>query len=603
MKAALSNIIWVGLSAGLLILGFARCANVVPPSGGPKDSIPPIPVREVPPNYSTQFSEKEIEIEFNEFISLDKINEQFLSSPPFEEDPDIEERGKRVMVYFNDTLRDSTTYTLNFGNAIVDFRENNPLKNYRYVFSTGDLLDSLMVRGQVLGAFNLDPRENVVVMLYSRLKDSMPLQQLPDYVSRTDENGLFVLPNLAKQDYMIFALKDINNNYLYDSPEEEIGFTDSLVKFRQESFEVKDTIYKDTSGTQVADSMIIDTIRTRQVSRYVSDQFLLKTFQEDKGKQYLKSYQRPDPRKISFIFNRPVKDTFHFRFIDSLEHEDLFMPVITIKDTLTYWILDSAVYNREYLNFEVSYMTKDSLNQDTLQTDTVEFSYSFEQEEEDTLELKSNLSSGATAELDQRIRIHYPYPIQSLDTSGFCLWRKQDTLLFEEQIQLERDSTNMHQLYLNKRLRPDSKYKIVVLPNSIHSWYDHDFYHDSLDIEFSTRPKDYYGTLALDIDSVETDFIIQLVKPDDEGTVYKEQWFDETVEEAIRLNYLKPGEYLIRIIRDENSNKKWDTGDYLNHIQPEEVSFYPEKVEVRANWEMELKWTVDYNVFVKPKKE
>ncbi|MGM0497998.1 MAG: Ig-like domain-containing protein [Bacteroidota bacterium] len=615
MKVSFSHIIIFALVILFGILSFSRCAKVVSPSGGPKDSIPPQPIRAEPPNYSTGFSTDEIEIEFNEFITFKEMNKQFISSPPFSEKPDISERGKKVKVFLNDTLKDSTTYTLNFGNAIVDFREGNALRNFRYVFSTGSIIDSLYVEGQVFDAYSLKPKKNVAVMLYERFKDSLPYTRVPDFVARTDEEGKFLIPNLREDQYKIFALEDENNNYLYDSPDENIGFSDTTIKFTKEEFTDRDTIYKDTIERENnSDSLVIDTVEVNEYREWVAKDFQLRLFNEDQDKQYLKTSNRKEPQKISFIFNRPVEDSISLNLLDtvavdsadsesngldSIKTEKKLLAEKNMEDTLTYWILDSTIYNQEYLTFELSYPALDSAGEKYERLDTLELRYSFEQEQKDTIELATNASKSGLFDLNRKIHISHPYPLESIDTSGICLWKVQDTVMIEKDVKLEKDTGNLYGFRLLNDLQQNSSYKLQIITNTVKSIYE--FYHDTLEVDFQTQEKDHYGELTMDMGTIDKPFIFQLLKSEED--LYREEWYPASYNEKIKWDYLEPGEYSIRLIIDENGNKEWDTGDYLNHIQPEKVSFYPEKIEIRSNWELELKWDVNINSIVKPKKE
>jgi len=600
MKISLNHIIVLLAIILFGLLSFTRCAKVVAPTGGLKDTIPPRMIKAEPENYSTGFKAEEVEMEFSEFIQLNELDKQFISSPPFSEDPDIEERGEEIKVFFNDTLKDSTTYTLNFGNAIVDFREGNTLRNFRYVFSTGSFIDSMSVSGQVFDAHNSNPRENVIVMLYDSFKDSIPMQQMPVYVARTDEEGKFLLPNLRNQQYKIFALDDMNKNYLYDSPKEDIAFSDTTVKFTEKEFTRKDTLYKDTIKLdENRDSLVIDTIIESKYRKLAAKEYQLRMFNEDKGRQYLKSYSRQKPQKISFIFNRPVKDSVSLTLMDSIEHKDYLLPEKNMKDTLKYWILDSTIYNQQYLKFEISYVTEDSLGEDYRTQDTIELSYSFEQELTDTAKVSTNLPASGKFDLNKQIKLSYPYPLESIDTSGVCLWEIKDTVMVEEKVNLMRDTASLYSFFLTNKLQSDTKYKLRILPNTIRSIYN--FYHDTLEVDFQTQKKDHYGQLTMDMDTINEPVIFQLLKG--ENKVYTEKWYPASYSKKVKLDYIDPAKYTIRLILDVNANKEWDPGDYLNHIQPEKVAFYPKQVEVRSNWELELKWEPDFDSFVKPKTE
>jgi hypothetical protein len=207
--------------AGLIPFLFPRCANIVPPTGGPRDTIPPEIIKSTPPNYSTNFTGPGIHIEFDELIQLRNINQQFIITPPQRQRPDFRVRGRDLFIELKSDLIANTTYTLNFGNAIVDLNEGNALSNFEFVFSTGDIIDSLNYSGIVLNAFDNEPVEGAVVMLYDQLQDSIPYLQIPLYATRTGKDGRFRLNNLRADTFLVFALKDENNNYLYDRPGEE----------------------------------------------------------------------------------------------------------------------------------------------------------------------------------------------------------------------------------------------------------------------------------------------------------------------------------------------------------------------------------------------
>jgi len=206
------------------------CANIVPPSGGPKDVIPPRVIKCVPENRSVRYDAKQIRIDFDEYIQLKNLNSELLVSPPMELMPDVSVRGKSLVIKIADTLKAHTTYNFYFGNSVVDITEGNSLSNFQYVFSTGDFVDSLSIKGFVNEAFDLKPAEGVFVMLYDSIADTVPYFQRPLYLTRTDKTGYFELNNLRDTLYKIFVLKDANSNLLFDLPYEKIAFADSAVE-------------------------------------------------------------------------------------------------------------------------------------------------------------------------------------------------------------------------------------------------------------------------------------------------------------------------------------------------------------------------------------
>ena len=205
-----------------------NCAQQGSPSGGPIDEDPPVVIESEPLNYSTNFDAKKIRISFDEYIVLENVNQQLIVSPPMEEQPEVKLRKKTIIIEFEEELKTNTTYTFNFGDAIKDLHEGNKLQNFEYVFSTGEVLDSMSVRGTLKYAETLEvPEEPFSIMLYTDLRDSVPLLDIPLYVGRSNDSGVFSVNNLRPDRYKVFALKDGNNNFLFDLPSEEIAFLDS----------------------------------------------------------------------------------------------------------------------------------------------------------------------------------------------------------------------------------------------------------------------------------------------------------------------------------------------------------------------------------------
>jgi hypothetical protein len=242
---------------GLIVVSLflSKCANPVMPIGGEKDTTPPRVIRSVPENYSVNFDGKLISIEFNEFVKLDKINQQALISPPLQTNPEYRIKGKSVQVRFQEDLKENTTYTVFFGNAIVDLTENNPLEAYSFVFSTGSILDSMSMAGNLQFAFNRKLAEGAFVLLYrdeidTIPADSLPFRVKPYYVARADKKGDFRFRNLRNEPYRMYALEDKNSNFLYDKGGEAIGFVDELVLPE----------YVGSSNKSVDDLMLVDTI-------------------------------------------------------------------------------------------------------------------------------------------------------------------------------------------------------------------------------------------------------------------------------------------------------------------------------------------------------
>lgn len=301
---------------------FENCAKRGHPAGGPKDIEPPKVVKSTPENYTTNFNKQEFRVEFDEYIQLDKIMKELIVSPPMKKQPVVKLRGKLIEVEYEDTLRENTTYTFNFGNAIVDNNEGNPLKNYEFVFSTGDYLDSLSVRGMLVNSFDLKPyKEPLYVMLYDNLTDSAPLLEIPYYINRTNEEGYFSINNVKNDTFEIFALKDANNNMIFDMPNEIIAFVDSVLMLKGELYHewisMRDTVAGDTiidsliviqdTIIEMEDTTIVDSIPPEKHKNYAFHVDLF-AFEQEQIIQYLTDNSRPQSKKLKLTFNMPLHE-------------------------------------------------------------------------------------------------------------------------------------------------------------------------------------------------------------------------------------------------------------------------------------------------------
>src|ERR1035437_6918046 len=205
-----------------MVMVLHSCAKPGVPSGGAKDITPPVVVESSPEKDATKFEGNKIEIKFNKFVQLKDLNKAFVISPPMKKKPEVVIRGKSMIVRFLEDLKPNTTYRLYFGDAIVDLHESNPLRNYDFVFSTGDYVDSLSLRGRVLNAFdNMPNKDGIFVMLYNKFQDSIPRKQLPMYITKASSEGWFTITNIKPDSFMVFALKDLNQNYRFDNPRSE----------------------------------------------------------------------------------------------------------------------------------------------------------------------------------------------------------------------------------------------------------------------------------------------------------------------------------------------------------------------------------------------
>ena len=567
------------------------CAQQGSPSGGPRDEDPPVVLESIPPNYSTRFEAKKITLTFDEYVVLDNVNQELIVSPPMEEKPQVKLRGKKLIIDFEEDLKDSTTYTFNFGSAIKDLHEGNILLNYEYVFSTGDRLDSLSVKGILQYAENLTrPSEPVTIMLYEDLNDSVPLKDIPLYVGRSDDSGVFSVNNLKADTFKVFALKDGNYNLLYDLPTEEIAYLDSSLwvdaTFINSLMDARP--FDSTFATADTSGMPTDSLQGGPDYNSIYIDLLL--FLEDVETQYLKEDQRDDRRKILFSFARPLTDSFSYRFLgmDGERTPDVLEVFSARKDSLTLWLKDSLDYKNDSLFIALNYTAKDTIDRFVTRTDTMlmtfrEKSDKKKKEKEPEAEKLSisTIRAKGTLDLNTHLRMEFNVPLETFADTLIRLWQIPDSVELEIPFRTRVDSMVPTWGWIETDWESNSSYHLQMLPGAAKAIYELE--QDTLDLVFQTRDMEYYGKILLSLEGVSGPVIIQLTSKE---KVVREEKVNE--DGLCTFPYLLPGDYGIKIIHDRNNNGRWDTGKYLEKRQPEPVEILNKSVTVRSNWDHEV---------------
>lgn len=547
---------WLLIYIALAAITFS-CANPLSPTGGPKDITPPIVEEAVPLNFSTEFSGHNIQLDFNEYVQLNSPNEQIIISPPFEETPEYKLRGKTLVIKFNEIFKKTTTYSIYFGDAISDITEDNPLDNFKYVFSTGITIDSMILRGQVVDAFDVAPAEGVWVMLYIEDIDSIPYLDRPYYISKSDKEGFFEFQNLKNLPYKIFALRDANSNYLYDLPNEWIAFSDSLIN------PVYPVHLNDSTSGDSLIGIIPESIR-------------LHLFEEIDSIQRLIEYSLVKANYINFIFRFPTNDPQVVPIDNSLPETWMAKEFTSMKDTMMVWIMEPVP---DTLTLEI---IDNSLVLDTVEVVTKPH----EQErrrrasrsaKDETIKLASAVVKSKLHAPFKPLILTSPYPIQSYNFSGVILIEEVDTLLPE----VTFDSKLQRRIVIDHKWREDMNYQLIIPDSSLTDILGN--HNDSIVVSFKTKSYSDYGQLILDLTITEElvhQIIIQLLNEND--MVINEVLI--SVGMPISYNNLLPGKYKIKVIFDRNNNGRWDTGNYIEKKQPENVLFLNKLIEIRPNW-------------------
>ena len=535
------------LSVAWMCCLLISCAQQVSPTGGPKDTEPPKILESTPQNGSVNFSGSSIELQFDEYVRVNSASKELIVTPPFETLPEFNMRGKKVGLTWTDTLLPNTTYLFQFGKGIVDVNEGNVLDSNLFVFSTGDYIDSFELEGRVIDAFTLKPVKDVWVMLYLENVDSLPYKSLPRYFAKTDDKGNYHLRYLANSEYKVFALEPINSGYLFDQPDEAIGFLEGMMDSNNPS---------DTNETQL-----------EEIAMFVQEDTL----------QFLKEYTQMENKGLTFVFNRPV---------DTLELIELGSADISLWSTEWNLFADSVAY---WFDKPLDYDSlKFRINVDGF-IDTVFF-------RKPTSRL-GMLRKGSSKQSGLSLKAVNPpsvdhfgeyqltstTPIASTDFGTSLFIEDGDTFSLANYVMVR-----LMGLTIDYDWKEGSKYKLVITDSSVCDRFG--LCNDTLQYTFTATKKEDFGQLTVkhNLPGDSPQYIWQLLKLD--GKLV----YEELVRPKGKVEYklLHTGKYQIKVVADQNSNGKWDSGNYLQHVQPEKVYFYDQEIEVRGNWQSEIEWNL-----------
>jgi len=579
--------------AGLAsVLIYASCANQGIPGGGPKDTIPPELVRTEPGFGELNYKGDEIRLTFNEYVVMDKVAELLVVSPPLEKRPSVRMRSKTLLLQFNEELRDSVTYSIDFKNSIEDNNERNPYKSLRFLFSTGDVYDSLRVAGMVKDAGNLEPLNKALVMLYRNLNDTAVYKLRPDYIARTDEKGIFFFDNIAPGRYHIFSVDDANSDLKYDEGAEEIAFIDTLIVPDAQFIEEPDTL---VSG---ADSLLVS-----GHTQFSPEPVYLLRFMEDVFSQFLTSADRETKYRCRFIFEESVKDTFSIKLIEPERKDWCLLEPNPAMDSITLWLTDTIVANLDTLKVELSYNQLDSVGALFLLKDTLSLVYKEKKsepvrrrrrdtDEEEVVEIEQfsigdNLKTTGF-DLNSSVYLSMPEPVRYFHHDQVHLYLASDTTGTPLNFSFEKDSAAWRRYKLSYIWEPNTDYRLEVDSAACENIYG--ITNRKLVKKFKTQKDDYYGAILLETKNVDGPVIIQLLKEGEN----EEQISSKTVNKdgLVVFDYIPPGKYVLKAIYDTNRNGKWDTGSFKNHTQPEKVAYLQKLIKVRSNWEQKEPWNL-----------
>lgn len=597
----------LAVSCLLLAVG---CARMGSPDGGWYDDDPPVVLGSTPADKATGVKTNKINIYFDEYIKLADATQNVIVSPPQLEMPDIQAKGKKIVVELKDTLKPDMTYTIDFSDAISDNNEDNPLGNYTFTFSTGQQTDTLEVSGTVLSAENLDPVPSILVGLYEDLADSAFRTKPLLRVARTDANGHFVIKGVAEGEYRIYALQDADGNYKFTQKSEMIAFSHETYKPYVKPDMRQDTIWRDT--------LHIDSIAQVHYMHYYPDDVVLTAFQEKLTDRYLLKTERKDADRINIFFSYGHEQLPIIRGLNFNSDDAFIVETNAKKDSITYWLRDTLLVNQDTLRMDLIYQMTDSLGMLVEHTDSAieilaktpyEKRVKAQQKEYETwlkqqekkrkreepydsiypvkpLEPKYNVPQ--SMDPNRSISIEVPTPPAVLDTAGIHLYTKIDTLWYNASYEFHQRDSLLRYYELLVDWKPGAEYSFEVDSAAIIDIYGKACkpYKQGIKV----KALDDYATLFFDISGY-TDsaaVVVQLLDKSDKPVARSKMESDHTAP----FYYVSPGIYYARAFVDRNGNGVWDTGDYDADEQAETVYYYSREIETKAKFDITLSWNL-----------
>lgn len=578
--------LWVMAIASLMLYA---CANMASPNGGPYDEVPPKFISSTPAPGQLNYKGKKVEILFDELVQVDKPTENVIVTPPQMSQPVIRANGRRVVVALEDTLKENTTYTIDFTNSIADNNEKNVLQNFSFAFSTGPTIDTLQISGILLDAATLEPMSGITVGVHTNLADSAFTTTPFVRTSRTNERGQFTIRNMAPGTYRIYALEDVMRSYAYTQPGQQIAYSDSLIVPSFELTTRQDTTWKD--------SLTIDTIMTVPYTHFFPDNIELRLFKEKVERQYMLRPERNDEKILTLRFNAPVEqypEPVPVNF--EPEGDWYFVQAEEEGRTIKYWLTDSLVWQQDTLQIAVDYLKSDSLNVLRPQTDTVSLSM---RRRPQATQKKSKKADGpkpieflglsatptGTMEMTDTLSLTFAEPIAQLDSSLLRLEQLVDSVWTPVDFRFFPDSTNALRYFLLRPWNYAEEYQLSIDSATIYSVYGR--WNNTLKNAFKVKKEDDYGHLYINVIGVDTTAFVELLNNSD-LPVRKAKVKDGG---ALFMD-LKPDKYYARLTIDLNGNGQWDTGNYAEKRQPEQVFYCSKLFQVMQNWQVEETWDV-----------
>lgn len=598
----------------LALLLTAACASIGNPDGGRFDETPPRVVGSSPADGAVNVSKRKVQILFDEYIKLEKASEKVVISPPQIEPANVRADGKRVKVDFYDSLRANTTYTIDFSDAIEDNNEGNPMGQYTFSFSTGDVIDTMQVSGRVLNAADLEPIKGIMVGLYpadSTWNDTLFRTRPFLRVSRTNGEGRFTIKGVKDGAYRVRALEDKDGDFVFSQKNERVAF-DTMVYVTGSFPDVRmDTVWRD--------SLWYDSIRVVPYTHYTPDDVLLLAFLEDGQERHLLKTVYPEPTNFTFYFTAPSDSTPRIKGLN-FDERCLVADASLKNDTVTFWVTDTALIHRQdTLSMILSYMETDTLGQLVVTNDTLDLSpkttyakiaaerskqieawekdrerrqkkakkpLPYEENPYERIWLEAGFKPSGSLAPNQNVRYLAKEPILEVDTTKIHFYVKKDTDWLPAPFLFMPEERSAKSYMLYAEWEPGQKYRFVMDTAAVVSVLEHES--KSVRQEFHVRAVEEYGSIFIHVISPDTGVVVQLLSKNDKVEAQQRTDKDGNAD----FFFMKPGEYYMRCYVDANGNGQWDTGDYASGLQPERVYYFGKPLPLKAQWDLRQDWDI-----------
>ena len=611
-RAATAAVVAVVMLFGALLL--TKCASTMVPTGGPKDTLPPVIVYMEPDNFTTNVDTlrpPKIYVEFNEYVQIKDQQKELYTSPAMKKKPSVARRGRGIVVTIKDTLRPNTTYAINFGSSIQDNNESNPLHSMRYVFSTGPEIDSMYMSGYTADSYKADSVSKSFIYFFiadsveqPQEWDSTMFKYKPHVIARAEKNGIFIAQNLKPVNYRIYAFEDTNGNMEYEPSVDQIGFLDTTYNpMYMPGF----TIWYDS------------------LRHYPSaePQLYFRMFMDRRfARQVLSGQERVNRHKALIYFGAPNPEVTKIEFDSIPSDKVIYDPQTVGKDTVALWFNIPAEELPDTIKGRITYFKHDSINnlvesEDKLRLAWVKTESKSEREEREKLEkerekaeregreweepekknpFKVTIPSSGEVNKYKHVDFEFDYPLTKFDTTALLFTMTTETITEPQNVKytILRDTLNRRKFQLRAEWEPKAKYELVMPAGMFENIAAET--NDTIKCTYTASDPEKYAIVNIKVRGTHprARYILQITNA--QGRVQRE--LADVTPGSYTFEYVSPGDIMLRVVEDMNANGKWDTGDMVLMRQPERTEIYKnddgiETITTKENWEFDIDVDMD----------